>query len=187
MCNTGTSSYAFAMEIYCAGCGCLVDRGVRVVPCHTTDCCCLGLPIQLRTLDQIADQINTAFATKNLNALGRLLADDARWGDDDHPNKCRSRSDVIATFDRLLGEGVDGEVTEAIHAPTPIGRPAQPTRRHRRRDAAAVDFIVEKRRGGVRSGHVHARPSTRDAAVRGHARRSPRGRYARFGIAVDRQ
>src|SRR5436309_134210 len=34
--------------------------------------------------------------------------------DDDHPNKCRSRSDAIATFDRLLGEGVDGEVAETI-------------------------------------------------------------------------
>jgi SnoaL-like domain len=108
------------MEVYCAECGCLVDDGVRVVPCHTTDCCCLGLPIQLRTLDQIADQISTAFATKNLDALGRLLADDARWGDDDHPNKCRSRSDVIATFDRLLGEGVDGEVTEAILGPNGV-------------------------------------------------------------------
>lgn len=52
-----------------------------------------------------------------MDALGSLLADDARWGDDDHPNKCRSRTDVLATFNRLLGEGVDGEVTEAIVGP----------------------------------------------------------------------
>jgi SnoaL-like domain len=72
------------------------------------------------TLDLIADQIRSAFADRNLDALGRLLADDVRWGDDDSPNKCRSRSDVIATFDRLLGEGVEGEVTETIIGPNGI-------------------------------------------------------------------
>ncbi len=113
-------TYARRMEIYCAECGCLVARTVRIVPCHSAECCCLDLPIQVRTLDQIADQISTAFATNNLDMLGRLLADNARWGDDDHPNKCRSRSDVIATFDRLLGEGVDGEVTETITGPNGI-------------------------------------------------------------------
>src|SRR5437867_907821 len=71
------------VEIYCADCGCLVERGVRVVPCGTAGCCCLDLPIRLRTPDQIADQLRTAFATKDLDALGRLLANDARWGDDD--------------------------------------------------------------------------------------------------------
>lgn len=65
-------------------------------------------------LDEIADQITTAFATKDLDLLGRVLADDVHWGDDDSPNQCRSRADVVATFARLLGEGVDGTVTEAI-------------------------------------------------------------------------
>jgi hypothetical protein len=66
------------------------------------------------TLDEIADQIRLAFNTKNLDAFGELLAEDARWGDDDNPNKCRSRSDVIATFGRLLRDGVDGEVEETV-------------------------------------------------------------------------
>jgi hypothetical protein len=108
------------MEIYCADCGCVIERGVRVAPCNAAGCCCLDLLIQLRTLDQIADQLRSAFATKDLETLGRLLADDARWGDDDHPNKCRSRSDVIATFDRLLGEGVHGEVTETLVGPNGV-------------------------------------------------------------------
>jgi hypothetical protein len=68
-------------------------------------------------LEEIAHQLTRAFATKDLDAFGRLLADDARWGDDDHPRRCRSRADVISTFDRLLGEGVDGEVTETILGP----------------------------------------------------------------------
>jgi hypothetical protein len=71
-------------------------------------------------LEEVAERITVAFATKNLTAFGWLLADDVRWGDDDHPNKCRSRSDVIATFARLLGEGVDGEVTEAIVGPNGV-------------------------------------------------------------------
>lgn len=61
--------------------------------------------------------LTSAFAAKDMDALGRLLADDARWGDDDHPNRCRSRSDVLATFIRFLGEGVDGTVTETIVGP----------------------------------------------------------------------
>ena len=68
-------------------------------------------------MEEIAHQLRLAFATKDLDLLSRLLADDARWGDDSHPNKCRSRGDVIATFDRLLGEGVEGEVTETVVGP----------------------------------------------------------------------
>ncbi len=72
------------------------------------------------TLDEIAEQLRSAFATKDLDAFGQLLAEDARWGDDNHPNRCRGRSDVIATFDRLLGEGVDGDVIETIIGPKGI-------------------------------------------------------------------
>jgi hypothetical protein len=108
------------MEMYCADCGCLVEGGVRVVPCNTAECCCLDLPLHVRTVEQIADQLRSAFAIKDLDGLGLLLAADARWGDDDHPNKCRSRSDVIGTFDRLLGEGVDGTVTESVTRPKDV-------------------------------------------------------------------
>jgi hypothetical protein len=73
-----------------------------------------------RTMDQVAHQLRSAFATKDLHLLGQLLAADARWGDDDHPNPCRSRSDVVATFGRLLGEGVDGTVTEAVTGPNGV-------------------------------------------------------------------
>jgi hypothetical protein len=35
------------MEITCAGCGCLVDRGVIVQRCAShPDCCCRGLPVR---------------------------------------------------------------------------------------------------------------------------------------------
>ena len=65
-----------------------------------------------RTPDAIAAALQAAFATKDLDRLADVLADDARWGDDANPNRCRSRADVVSTFRRLLGEGVTGEVTE---------------------------------------------------------------------------
>ena len=108
------------MEIYCADCGCLVERGSRIAPCGTDACCCLDLPIKLRTPEQIADQLREAFETKDLGTLGRLVAADARWGDDDNPNRCRSRTDVVATFDRLLGEGVDGSIAERVVGPNGV-------------------------------------------------------------------
>lgn len=32
------------MKVACAECGCLVDRGVVVVACGATNCCCSDLP-----------------------------------------------------------------------------------------------------------------------------------------------
>ena len=34
------------------------------------------------------------------------------WGVDDRPPRCRGRSDVLATFSRLVGQGVEATVTE---------------------------------------------------------------------------
>ena len=41
------------MEIGCAGCECVVERGVRVVVCADDHCCCSELPIaETRTSDR---------------------------------------------------------------------------------------------------------------------------------------
>lgn len=98
------------MLMACADCGCLVDQGLRVSACGMAGCCCSTLPTR-QALDQITAQIVAAFADRDLEAFGRLLADDARWGDDEAPNKCGSRGEVVATFQRLLAEGVGGAVT----------------------------------------------------------------------------
>jgi hypothetical protein len=38
---------ALLMEIACAGCGCVVDRGVIVEPCDNHPrCCCAELPVR---------------------------------------------------------------------------------------------------------------------------------------------
>ena len=52
------------MEIGCADCGCIVDAGVRVVPCGTPDCCCCDLPV--RSTDLGDD------STENLEAVSSV-------------------------------------------------------------------------------------------------------------------
>ena len=32
------------MEMDCAGCGCIIDAGIVLVPCRTSSCCCWLLP-----------------------------------------------------------------------------------------------------------------------------------------------
>jgi ketosteroid isomerase-like protein len=60
----------------------------------------------------LLEQLREAIAGRDLQSFGGLLADDVRWGDDDNPRRCRSRADVLATFGRLLDEGVGAEITE---------------------------------------------------------------------------
>jgi hypothetical protein len=62
----------------------------------------------------LADRVRKAFATRDLEAFGVLLTDDVRWGDVDHPRGCRNRSDVLATFSRLMTSGVEGAITELV-------------------------------------------------------------------------
>jgi hypothetical protein len=43
MLNRAIEHY-WEMEILCAECGCLVERGFVVMRCGTSDCCCAHLP-----------------------------------------------------------------------------------------------------------------------------------------------
>ena len=60
----------------------------------------------------IADRLRAALTARDLDAFGMLLSDDVRWGSDDHSRTCRNRSDVLATFARLMSEGAEGAITE---------------------------------------------------------------------------
>jgi ketosteroid isomerase-like protein len=83
----------------------------------------------------IAQQIRQAYSTRNLDALAPLLAEDVTWSDPGTPRGCWNRSDVLATFSRLMADGVDGEITElsqgttgmlcglAVHWPDGTGEP----------------------------------------------------------------
>jgi ketosteroid isomerase-like protein len=68
----------------------------------------------------IAERIRSAFANRDFDSFGELVADDARWGDDDHPNRCRGRRDVLANYRRLVDQGVTGDVAETKTGPAGV-------------------------------------------------------------------
>lgn len=103
----------------CADCGCLVEAGVRVSTCDGPNCCCTALPTR-EDLEGMAAQLRRALEARDLSAFEALLAEDARWGDDDAPNKCRGRAEVIATFQRLIASGVTGEVADLKTGPAGV-------------------------------------------------------------------
>jgi hypothetical protein len=78
----------------------------------------------------IANRLRGALTSRDLEAFGALLSDDVQWGDDNHPNKCRNRADVLATVTRALLTGVDGTLielqagTKGIFCQYDVSRPA---------------------------------------------------------------
>ena len=63
-------------------------------------------------MPDLAARVRVAFVERDLDAFGALLSDDVRWGDDNHPRRCRSRSDVVATFQRVIAEGAEADIAE---------------------------------------------------------------------------
>lgn len=105
------------MEIYCADCGCLVERGVRIIPCATEGCCCLHLPTA-SPMETIAARIRTACNAHDMDAFRALISTDGTWGDDmDSESACKNRDDIIRTYEQLLNEGVRGTVIETTTGP----------------------------------------------------------------------
>jgi ketosteroid isomerase-like protein len=91
--------------------------------------------------EALADRIRAAYQGADLQAFGALLAEDARWGDDDHPNRCRGRADVLRTFGSLLSSGVTAEVLDTRSGPDGVlcrlhVNWTDPADRHR-----GVDFV----------------------------------------------
>ena len=100
------------------------------------------MPGTVHNPHDLTDKVRTALETRDLDAFGALLSYDVRWGDDDHPRRCRSRSDVLATFRRLMDDGVEADITElvagtngllcglAVKWPTPGDHPSERTLFH---------------------------------------------------------
>jgi hypothetical protein len=68
----------------------------------------------------MAEQVRAAYVGADLSAFAALLADDARWGGDDHPNRCRSRDDVLRTFSGWITSGVTADVVGIDIGPSGI-------------------------------------------------------------------
>lgn len=69
---------------------------------------------------ELAARIRSAYEGADLDAFGALLAPDARWGDDDHPHRCRSRADVLRAFAHWLDSGVTAEVLHVQSGPNGV-------------------------------------------------------------------
>jgi len=63
---------------------------------------------------RLAERVRAAITARDLDEFARLLSDDVRWGNDEHPRRCRSRSDVLATFRQLMKAGAEGDITELV-------------------------------------------------------------------------
>jgi SnoaL-like domain len=61
----------------------------------------------LSRMETLAAQLRAAFNAKDMDTFRGLLAADARWGD-----TCRSRSEIIAHFTRLLNDRVRASIVE---------------------------------------------------------------------------
>ena len=114
-CEVATVS---VVEFECSDCGCIVDQGVRVIPCNTSGCCCADLPI-VEPMETMAAWIRIASNARDMTVFRSLIAEDARWGEGgpDDERTCQNRNEIIATYKRLLAEGVRGTVTETTTGP----------------------------------------------------------------------
>ncbi len=62
--------------------------------------------------DALVEQVRRAIASRDVDAFAGLLSEDVRWGSDDHPRRCRSRSDVRAMLARGLAEGAEARMAD---------------------------------------------------------------------------
>jgi SnoaL-like domain len=69
-------------------------------------------------MEVMAARIRTSFNARDIDTFRSLIAESATWGSDpDAPQTCRSRNDIVATYKRLLAEGVSGRVVETTAGP----------------------------------------------------------------------
>jgi ketosteroid isomerase-like protein len=60
----------------------------------------------------LSAQLKQALEQRDVDALAPLLADDVRWGDDDHPRRCRGPKQVIEFFKDGMARGGKAQITE---------------------------------------------------------------------------
>ena len=72
-------------------------------------------------VDDIAGQLQAAIESGDLDAYGALLADDVRWGgEQDTPDACHSRADVLRRLHRMRFAGMQFSVLEVAPAENAI-------------------------------------------------------------------
>ena len=71
--------------------------------------------------ERVAAGLRSAYETADLDALGELLHPQVRWGgDEDTPDTCHNRSDVLAWYRRSYESGMRATVTEVLTRPEAV-------------------------------------------------------------------
>ena len=103
----------------------------------------------------IAQQLRSAFEGLDLESLGEILAPDVRWGgEEDTPQTCHSRADVLAWYGDLSARGFRANVVEAAVEPDrvvltlDVSRPGGGTSRNYQAFRIAGGRIVDIRDHG---------------------------------------
>ena len=97
----------------CADCGCVVVRGRVVRPCGVSGCCCAELPVL--SMDVLATEIRLAMELADLQAMGVLLAPDARWGaPEQEVPTCRNAPQMLSWYELARDSGVRADVGEIV-------------------------------------------------------------------------
>ncbi len=67
----------------------------------------------------MAARLRVVLNARDMTAFRALIAEGARWGDGgpDDERTCQNRNEIIATYKRLLADGVRGTVTETTTGP----------------------------------------------------------------------
>ncbi len=73
-------------------------------------------------METLAQRIRDTLNGRDMTAFQSLIAEDATWGEGgiDDQRACHSRNDIIATYKRLLDQGVHGTVIETISGPAGV-------------------------------------------------------------------
>lgn len=101
------------MEIICAECGCLVDRGIRLHVCGDATCCCTELAIE--TGISFATRITSALELGDLDTFGRFLSLDALWGAPEQSvPTCQNREQILAWYENARTTGIRASVIETV-------------------------------------------------------------------------
>jgi len=58
----------------------------------------------------VAGELRLLYESRAPERLAPLLAEDVRWGDDDHPRRCRGRHDVLRTLTTGAAAGAEAEL-----------------------------------------------------------------------------
>jgi hypothetical protein len=73
----------------------------------------------VEAMETMAARIRIALNARDMTAFRSLIGEGAQWGEGgpDDERTCHNRNEIIATYKRLLAEGVRGTVTETTTGP----------------------------------------------------------------------